>query len=93
MKELLLVQGGLFFALLTGYAQSYRPSRHTGFTWWTGRRRASFGTDSVSPDKQWVAVVRDNNVYIRAAVDDGSAAVAYTCDGSADRPYGQLHDL
>ncbi|WP_431210674.1 DPP IV N-terminal domain-containing protein [Puia sp. P3] len=164
MKKLLLVQGGLLFALLTGYAQPYQPSRaeilerykraklldslatrsifkttvrphwsedngsfwyrniidkdsakeyiyvdvvhgtrkkldaepadtttrHTAFSRWTGRRWGSFANDSLSPDKQWVAVIRDNNVYIRGVGDDASAAVAYTSDGNADKPYGQL---
>jgi len=63
-------------------------TRRTGFTRWTGRRWASFATDSVSPDKQWVAVVRDNNVYIRPA--EGGDPVAFTSDGSEDKPYGQL---
>ena len=65
-------------------------TRHTGFARWTGRRWGSFANDSLSPDKQWVAVVKDNNVYIRSAGDDASAAVAYTSDGNADKPYGQL---
>jgi len=164
MKKLLLMQGGLLFALLTGYAQPYQPSRaeilerykraklldslatrsifktavrphwsedngsfwyrniinkdsskeyiyvdvvrgtrkkldaeptdtitrHTAFSRWTGRRWGSFANDSLSPDKQWVAVIRDNNVYIRGVGDDVSAAVAFTSDGNADKPYGQL---
>ncbi len=64
--------------------------RYTGFARWGGRRWGSFATDSLSPDKQWVAVIRDNNVFVRPANAGVSDAVAFTSDGSPDKPYGQL---
>src|SRR5260221_2068499 len=64
--------------------------RYTGFARWGGRRWGSFATDSLSPDKQWVAVIRDNNVFVRPANAGVSDAVACTSDGSPDKPYGQL---
>lgn len=57
-------------------------TRHTAFAHYTGRRWASFSTDSVSPDKQWVASIRNGNVFINGA--------AITTDGDTVKPYGDL---
>lgn len=65
----------------------YRP---VAFTRYTGRRWASFSTDSLSPDKQWVAFVRDGNVFIRQATASRAEAFAFTSDGDTAKPYGQL---
>jgi dipeptidyl aminopeptidase/acylaminoacyl peptidase len=45
--------------------------------------------DSVSPDKQWVALIKNYNVYIRAA--NSQEPVPYTTDGTKDKPYDQLN--
>lgn len=65
-------------------------TRYTGFARWGGRRWGSFATDSLSPDKQWVAFIRDNNVFVRPANAGVAEAFAFTSDGSPDKPYGQL---
>src|ERR1700742_4495002 len=46
-------------------------TRHTGFQHYTGRRWASFSTDSLSPDKKWVAYIQNGNVCVRPAKSDG----------------------
>jgi dipeptidyl aminopeptidase/acylaminoacyl peptidase len=51
-------------------------------------RWASFNTDSTSPDKQFVAYVKDGNVFIRPA--GGGDPVQYTTDGDEKKPYGNL---
>ena len=51
-------------------------------------RWESFETDSLSPNKQYVAFVKDNNVFIRPV--GGGEAVQYTKDGSNAHPYGSL---
>jgi dipeptidyl aminopeptidase/acylaminoacyl peptidase len=51
--------------------------------WDRGGRR-----DSVSPDKQWTATIKDYNVVIRAA--NSSEEIVFTTDGTKEKPYGQL---
>ncbi len=51
-------------------------------------RWESYETDSLSPNKQYVAFIKDNNVYIRPV--GGGEAVQYTKDGSNAHPYGSL---
>jgi dipeptidyl aminopeptidase/acylaminoacyl peptidase len=74
--------------------------RRTGFDRLDDKRWADFSTDSLSPDKQWVAYVRDGNVYVRAAGDQSGGkpnggggdvnAFAFTTDGDTAKPYGHL---
>ncbi|HEV9038794.1 MAG TPA: DPP IV N-terminal domain-containing protein [Puia sp.] len=64
--------------------------RSAAFTRYTGRRWASFSTDSVSPDKKWVAFVRDGNVFVREASANRGSAFPFTTDGDTAKPYGQL---
>lgn len=45
-------------------------------------------TDSISPDKQWAAFVKDGNIYVRSL--KGSAEIQFTTDGNLDKPYGEL---
>ena len=51
-------------------------------------RWENFTTDSLSPDKQFVAFIQDNNVFIKPVT--GGNAVQYTRDGSNAHPYGSL---
>ncbi len=51
-------------------------------------RWESFETDSLSPNKQYVAYIKDNNIFIRPV--SGGDAVQYTKDGSNAHPYGSL---
>jgi dipeptidyl aminopeptidase/acylaminoacyl peptidase len=51
--------------------------------WDRGGRR-----DSVSPNKQWTATIKDYNVVIRAA--NSSEEIVFTTDGTKEKPYGQL---
>ncbi len=48
----------------------------------------NFQTDSLSPDRQYVAYIRDNNVFIKHTGD--GETVQYTHDGSNAHPYGSL---
>lgn len=45
-------------------------------------------TDSVSPDKQWVAFVKGGNIYVKSL--KGSAQIQFTTDGNLDKPYGEI---
>ncbi|HLZ86814.1 MAG TPA: DPP IV N-terminal domain-containing protein, partial [Puia sp.] len=65
-------------------------TRFTRFKSYTGRRWASFSTDSLSPDKQYVAFVQEGNVFIRPANGTRQDAIAYTTNGDTAKPYGQL---
>lgn len=49
----------------------------------------NYSTDSISPDKKYAAYVKDNNLFIQP-VNDSNAAVQYTKDGTAGKPYGSL---
>jgi len=51
-------------------------------------RWANFTTDSLSPDKQWVARIKNGNVVISRA--DGTAGTPFTTDGTTEKPYGEL---
>ena len=51
-------------------------------------RWENYETDSLSPNKQYVAFIKDNNVFIKPAT--GGDAVQYTKDGSNAHPYGSL---
>ncbi|MEZ2444074.1 prolyl oligopeptidase family serine peptidase [Chitinophaga sp. RCC_12] len=48
-------------------------------------RWESFATDSVSPDKQWVATTIDGNVYVRSVAT--GALTPFTTDGKASGDY------
>jgi dipeptidyl aminopeptidase/acylaminoacyl peptidase len=52
------------------------------------RRARAFRSDSLSPDKMWVAYVRSGNIYVRAA--DGSDSTQFTTDGTREKPYGNI---
>lgn len=62
---------------------------------WTRRenfkrsRWRGFDTDSISPDKQWVANIKDGNVFLKS-IKDSSITIQYTIDGTKDKPYGSL---
>ena len=45
-------------------------------------------SDSLSPDKQWLAYTKQGNVFIQSAT--GGEAVQYTNDGDTSHPYGQM---
>jgi dipeptidyl aminopeptidase/acylaminoacyl peptidase len=69
--------------------------RNTSFTRsWS--RWANFHTDSVSPDHQWIAGIKDGNVFIRPASDPATnpgntpPAITITNDGTTEKPYGEL---
>ncbi len=49
------------------------------------RQRSS---DSLSPDKSWLAYIKDGNVFIKPAT--GGAEVQSTTDGDTSHPYGQM---
>jgi len=65
-------------------------TRFTGFRPYTGRRWASFSTDSLSPDKQSIAYIQDGNVFIRPANGTRQDGISYTTDGDTAKPYGHL---
>ena len=54
-------------------------------------RWEGFETDSTSPDRQWIAFVKEGNVFVRPAKhQDEGAPVQFTLDGTPDKPYGAL---
>lgn len=54
------------------------------------RWRRDWKRDSLSPDKQWVAFIKDNNVFIKSAADS-TQVTQFTTDGSATQPYASLY--
>ncbi len=46
-------------------------------------------TDSVSPDRQWVAFVKAGNIYIKL-LKGSPAPVQFTTDGTVGKPYGEV---
>lgn len=48
----------------------------------------SFATDSISPDKKWVAFIKNNNILIQPT--SGGQNIQFTNDGSTSKPYGAL---
>lgn len=48
-------------------------------------RWESFATDSISPDKQWVATSINGNVYVRSLRDN--SLIPFTTDGNAAKDY------
>lgn len=57
--------------------------------WTTMRSRwRRFRGDSLSPDKQWKAVVRNGNIYVKKATD--AHLKQFTFDGNPLKPYGDL---
>lgn len=70
-------------------------SQGFGHSW---SRWASFSTDSLSPDRQFVAYIKDGNVFIRtanwgsagSAASGGGEPIQFTRDGDTARPYGNL---
>jgi hypothetical protein len=52
------------------------------------RQRAS---DSLSPDKQWIAYSKHGNIFIQPAT--GGEAVQCTVNGDTTHPYGQMWRL
>ncbi len=65
-------------------------TRNTAFSRLGSRRWASFSTDSLSPDKQWVAYVSEGNVFVRPASGGRGSGAPLTTDGDTSKPYGQL---
>ncbi len=65
--------------------------RHTGFTRLEPGRWASFSNDSLSPDRKWVAYIKDGNVFVHPVPGDrNSGSFAFTSDGDTVKPYGHL---
>jgi len=44
--------------------------------------------DSISPDKKWRFIVKDNNIYLKPF--GGGDSIAYTTDGTTTLPYGEV---
>ena len=57
-----------------------RPFHHREPSRWE-----AFGTDSLSPDKKWVASIIDGNVFVRSLHDGG--LIPLTRDGNASKDY------
>ncbi|OJY95777.1 MAG: peptidase S9 [Sphingobacteriales bacterium 40-81] len=60
--------------------------------WWRRNNRRSrwwgYKTDSISPDKQLMAFIKEGNVFIQPV--NGDDAIQHTTDGTAEKPYGSL---
>ena len=52
------------------------------------RRARAFRSDSVSPDKQWVAFARGGNLHLRSTAT--SEETQLTTDGTTEKPYGNI---
>ncbi len=52
------------------------------------QRWNSFQTDSISPNKKWLAFIKDNNVFIKPIT--GGDEIQFTKDGTKEKPYGSL---
>ncbi len=62
--------------------------RLTGFKPYSRWDQHYIKGDSISPNKQWVAFIRDYNVYVRPA--NGGEEIQFTTDGTEQQPYGEL---
>jgi dipeptidyl aminopeptidase/acylaminoacyl peptidase len=51
-------------------------------------RWESFRTDTISPNKKWLAFIKENNVFVRPV--NGGEAIQFTKDGTKEKPYGSL---
>jgi dipeptidyl aminopeptidase/acylaminoacyl peptidase len=63
-------------------------TKYPGFTmhrsrWW------SFRTDTVSPDKKWVAFIKDGNLFAKSATDNNQT-IEFTTNGSIQKPYSSI---
>ncbi|NTS40990.1 DPP IV N-terminal domain-containing protein [Flavisolibacter sp. BT320] len=62
--------------------------RRTGFRPYNRWERHYTRGDSLSPNKQWIAFIKEYNVYVRPAVGEGEMQL--TTDGTLQQPYGAL---
>ena len=62
--------------------------RLTGFKPYSRWDQHYIKGDSISPNKQWIAFIRDYNVYVRPA--NGGEEIQFTTDGTEQQPYGEL---
>lgn len=53
------------------------------------RWRRDARRDSLSPDQQWIAFIKDHNVFIKSATDSNQLT-QFTTDGTETQPYGAL---
>ncbi len=63
-------------------------THYPGFTHKRSRWE-SFETDSISPDQQWAAFIKDGDVYVQFT-NGNTAAIRFTTDGTREHPYGSL---
>jgi dipeptidyl aminopeptidase/acylaminoacyl peptidase len=45
--------------------------------------------DSLSPDRQWIAYIKDGNVFVKSI--DSTQVIQFTTDGAVTQPYGSLY--
>ncbi|MEI6950226.1 DPP IV N-terminal domain-containing protein [Paraflavisolibacter sp. H34] len=62
------------------YGSGFRPYSRWNLNYIKG--------DSVSPNQQWVAFIKDHDVYLRPKA--GGAEQRFTTDGTKERPYGSI---
>ena len=62
--------------------------RRTGFRPYNRWQTHYVKGDSISPNKQWIAFIKEYNVYVRPAVGEGE--IQLTTDGTLQLPYGEL---
>lgn len=56
----------------------------------SGQRRQRTPNPNLSPDEQWIASIKDDNVYLRPVASDG-LAFALSDDGSKHHAYRHIH--
>lgn len=61
---------------------------NTGFSPYNRWMQHYMPADSLSPDKQLTAYIKDFNVFVRPA--DGSGDIQFTTDGTREQPYNNL---
>jgi len=67
--------------LFKGY-DSNEPLQRRKYRW------EGLVTDSISPDKQWVAFVKGGNIYVKSLKE--VTQIQFTTDGNLDKPYGEI---
>lgn len=85
------VNGGLISCDLTSYScqSKGRPTvAASSNSRRSFQRNHSFPDGSISPDKKWEAYLENGNLFVKPVT--GGAAIQFTTNGTADKPYGGL---
>ena len=67
-----------------GKDTTHYPELTKAWSRWNG-----FSTDDLSPDKQWVAFIKDGNLFVKPK-EGNAEPTRFTQDGTEENPYGSL---